>query len=98
MATKKRQKTKYAGVFYIEGVSASGKPEKIYYIRYRKHGRLIEEKAGRQYQDDMTPAKAAGLRGQRIQSKDKTNEEQREEDRNKKKAEKGRYTIDKLWN
>ena len=59
MAAKKRHKTKYAGVFYLEGISATGKPEKIYYIRYRKQGKAIEEKAGRQYQDDMTPLSSA---------------------------------------
>ncbi|MCI5122402.1 MAG: hypothetical protein D3908_14675 [Candidatus Electrothrix sp. AUS4] len=43
------------GVFYIEGTAAkSNRIEKIYYIRYRKDGKLVEEKAGRQYQDDMT--------------------------------------------
>ena len=53
----KRMKTNYWGVFYIEGTSpTNGKPEKIFYIRYRKGGKMIEEKAGRQTQDDMTPA------------------------------------------
>jgi len=60
MPIKNRYKTKYAGVYYIEGKGASG-PEKIYYIIYRRNGKLIEEKAGRQYQDDMTPARAAGI-------------------------------------
>ena len=45
----------------------------------------------------MTPAKAAGLRGQRIQGKEQTNEERREEERAKKKAERQAYTINRLW-
>jgi len=70
MAVIKRQKTKYPGVFFIDGKTPDGKPEKIYYIRYKKDGKAIEEKAGRQYKNDMTPAKAAGIRGERIQGKD----------------------------
>ncbi|MFO7912080.1 MAG: hypothetical protein R6V15_07945 [Desulfotignum sp.] len=74
----------------------NGKPEKSYHIRYRKGGKLVEEKAGRQYQDDMTPAKAAGIRASRIEG-DKTNAEKRAEELAHREAEKGRYTIDKLW-
>jgi len=63
MPSLKRIKTAYPGVFYLEGISnAIGKPERIYYIRYRKGGKLVEEKAGRQFQDDMTPARAARIR------------------------------------
>ncbi|MBA3027399.1 MAG: hypothetical protein FP814_08850 [Desulfobacterium sp.] len=60
MFSRKRIKTKYAGVYFVDGVSASGKSEKIYFIRYRKDGRMVEEKAGRQFANDMTPARAAG--------------------------------------
>ncbi len=63
MPAKKRIRTSYPGVYYISGKSKkSGKPERIYYIRYRKDGKLIEEKTGRQFQDKMTPAKAAEIR------------------------------------
>ncbi|MGO9174671.1 MAG: hypothetical protein ACLQED_00790 [Desulfobaccales bacterium] len=51
-------------------------PEKIYYIRYRRVGKLREEVAGRQYdgvivagrqyEGAMTPTKARALRAQRI--------------------------------
>ena len=79
MPTMKRQKTKYPGVYYIEGHAVgSKKPERIFYIVYRKAGKLIEEKAGRQYQDDMTAAKAAMIRGLRIEGAQPTNEEQRD--------------------
>ncbi|HBT88854.1 site-specific integrase [Desulfobacter sp.] len=93
MAAKKRVKTKYAGVFYLEGISAQGKPEKIYYIRYRKNGKMVEEKAGRQYQDDMTPARASGIRGQRIDGEQATNQERREVEL----ADKSKPTISRLW-
>ena len=38
------------------------KEEKIYYIYYRKKGKVITEKAGRQFKDAMTPAKASNIR------------------------------------
>ena len=97
MPAAKRSKTKYPGVFFIIGQTPNGKPEKIYYIRYRRNGKATEEKAGRQYQDDMTPAKAAGIRGERIQGKDLSNTEQRAKERAQKAAKQGRYTIDRLW-
>jgi integrase len=97
MAVVKRHKTKYPGVFFIDGKAPNGKPEKIYYIRYKKSGKAVEEKAGRHYQDDMTPAKAAGIRGERIQGKELPNTEKRSREKAVKKAEKGRYTVDRLW-
>jgi hypothetical protein len=79
MPARKRFKTKYAGVYFIKSKAGrSNKTEKVYYIMYRKNGRLIEEKAGRQFQDDMTPARAAGLRAGRIDGKQLTNKEKRE--------------------
>jgi len=37
MPTQKRFKTNYPGVYYIKGIAiGTGKPERIYYIRYRK--------------------------------------------------------------
>ena len=64
MPANKRLKTQYPGVYYIEStIGRNGKPERVYYIFYRgKDGKQIEEKAGRQYADDMTPARAAGIR------------------------------------
>ena len=92
MPSVKRHKTNYPGVYYIMGTStANSKPEKIYYIRYRRDGKQVDEKAGRQYQDDMTPARASRIRVDRINGKELSNTEKREE----KKKEK--WTIDKLW-
>ncbi len=74
MPIKNRYKTKYPGVSYIIGQSNyNGKPENIFYIRYRKNGKEIEEKAGRQFQDDMTPARASNIRSLRIEGKQPSN-------------------------
>jgi integrase len=98
MPSLKRMKTNYPGVFYIEGTSpATGKPEKIFYIRYRKAGKLIEEKAGRQFEDDMTPARASTLRSDRMQGKKPSRQEAREQQEAAKKAEAARWTVDRLW-
>ncbi len=97
MPAKQRHKTRYPGVYWIEGKGANGKTERIYYIMYRKEGKLVEEKAGRQFQDDMTPARAARLRAQRMEGKDLSNKARRELERKRKEAEKNRWTITRLW-
>lgn len=98
MAAKQRFKTNYPGVFYIEStVPGTNKPEKIYYIMYRKVGKLIEEKAGRQYQDDMTPARAAGIRSSRLEGKQQSNTEKRQAEIEAKQAERNKWTISRLW-
>ncbi len=92
MPALKRIKTSYPGVFYIEGTSpATGKPEKIFYIRYRKAGKMIEEKAGRQFQDDMTAARAARIRAEKIEGKKLSRKEVREA------AAEIKWTVDRLW-
>ncbi|MEJ2092359.1 MAG: site-specific integrase [Syntrophobacterales bacterium] len=98
MPVLKRIKTNYPGVFYILGTSpATGKPERIFYIRYRKAGKMIEEKAGRQFQDDMTPARATILRAERMKGKKPSRQEAREQREAAKKAEAARWTFDRLW-
>lgn len=94
MAKQERFNTTYPGVYYVMG-AAVGRTgtEKIFYIRYRRDGKPIEEKAGRQYQDDMTPARAAGLRAQRIEGKQQSNQEKREI----KALLADRWTIERLW-
>jgi integrase len=91
MATMQREKTKFPGVLFVWGSGADGKPEKIFYIRYRKNGKQIEEKAGRQFQDDMTPARANALRTDRIQGRELPNEEKRQVLRQE------TWTILRLW-
>ena len=98
MAAMQRFKTNYPGVFYIEStVPGTNKPEKIYYIMYRKGGKLVEEKAGRQYQDDMTPARAAGKRASRLEGKELSNTQERQVEVEAKQAEQNKWTISRLW-
>ena len=85
-----RIKTNYPGVYYIMSKATDGRPEKIYYIFYRKGGKQIEEKAGRQFQNDMTPARAARIRGQRIEG-GASNQERRDE------AKQEVWTVTRLW-
>lgn len=77
MSTMKRNPTKYPGVFYIDGTGAGGKAERIFYIMYRRDGKKIEERVGRQFQDDMTPARAAQIRTRRIEGDELPNRERR---------------------
>jgi integrase len=86
----KRIKTAYPGVYFIMGKATDGRPERIYYIFYRKDGKQIEEKAGRQFKNDMTPARAARIRTQRIEG-DQSNQERREASR------KQAWTLTRLW-
>jgi len=98
MPSLKRIKTDYPGVYYFIGKAiATGKPERIYYIRYRKDGKAIDEKVGRQYQNDMTPAKAALIRAKRIEGRELPNNEKREAEKVAEQAEKSCWTINKLW-
>ena len=94
----KRIKTDYPGVFYRETKRIGAKGlERVYYIVFKKDGKVIEEKVGRQYVDNMTPAKASGIRAERIEGKRKSRKEIRAEQEAKKLAEKNKWTIDKLW-
>ena len=93
-----RHKTDYPGVTYIEAGGPRGKKvERVYYIRYRRNGVMVEEKVGRQYQNAMTEARASQIRADRIRGKEKSNRERRETERAEKEAEKGRWTVSKLW-
>ena len=92
-----RLKTNYPGVFFIDGTAHDGRPEKIFYIRYRRDGKMVEEKAGRQYLNDMTAARAARLRAQRVEGKQQSNQERRELLEAKKRAKANKWTIERLW-
>ncbi len=77
MPKQKRHKTKYPGVYYINGRGLKqGTKEKVYYIHFRKNGKLVEEKAGRQFQDKMTPSRALHIRNQKISGKLPLNRDQ----------------------
>ena len=84
----------YRGVYWIDGIDpATSKQEKVYYIVYRnREGKLIEEKAGRQNKDDMTPSRASKIRARRIHGDELSNEERREATR----ALSNRWTIGKI--
>jgi integrase len=89
MPRQKRYPTKYPSVYYIMGQSlADGRPEKIFYIRYRRESRQIDEPVGRQSPPDaMTAAKASQIRVARI----------RGEDSNREQWEKKKWSLNKLW-
>lgn len=98
MSLIKRNGTKYPGVFFISGiVTGQSKPESIYYIRYRRNGKLIEEKVGSKSKDDMTPYKANNIRSERIRGKQPSNRERRSAEKELKKSENNKWTINKIW-
>lgn len=98
MASTKRIRTKYPGVFYRESARIGGVgEERVYYIVFKKDGKVLEEKVGRQYADDMTPAKAAGIRAERIENRRASRKEIRAAAAAQKTAEAMRPTFGKLW-
>ena len=92
MPKQDRLKTKYPGVYYIDKGN-----EKVFYIIYYLNGKKIEEKAGRQFADDMTAAKAAGIRAERSKGKEPSNKTRREQTKAVKLAEAGKMTLSRLW-
>ena len=91
-------KTDYPGVFFTLGKRAGKgkKEEKVYYIVYRRNGKLVNEKAGKQFQNDMTPARASELRTRRIEGRELSNTERRSAERAFKEQEHP-WTIGRLW-
>ncbi len=94
----KRHNTNYPGIFSREAKRIGGKgTEKVYYVVYKKNGKAHEEKAGRQYADDMTPARAAGIRAELIEGKRLTRKEKRKQEQAIKVAEAHKWTTDRLF-
>lgn len=92
---QERHSTGYKGVYYIIAPAVgTGKPEKIFYLRYRRLGKLIEEVAGRQGRDDMTAARASAIRVKRLQGDTLSNKERRAKE---KEAKAGKWTIARIW-
>lgn len=90
----KRFKTDYPGVFFREADRIGGKgKEKVFYIVFKKNNKTCEEKAGRQFQDDMTAARAARIRAAIIEG----NRKSRTEMRTQEKAISEIMTINKIW-
>ena len=99
MAAVKRNPTKYPGVYYRE-VKRTGSPqetEKVFYIVFKKEGKVHEEKVGRQHTDDMTAAKAATIRAERIEGKRASRKEERKAAKAAEEAERNKVTIGKIW-
>ncbi|WP_027357839.1 tyrosine-type recombinase/integrase [Desulforegula conservatrix] len=94
-----RNKTDYPGVFYRfrERTGHKGKIEKVYYVLYKKNGKLFEEPVGGQHSDDMTAAKASRIRAELIEGKRHSKKEEREAEKARKAAEESKWTIHKLW-
>lgn len=88
----KRYPTKYPGVSFRLAERIGGRGlEKVFYIRFTRDGKVIEEKVGRQYADSITEARAALIRGERIENKRPSRKQIREE----RKAVK--WTLNSLW-
>ena len=88
----KRHKTTYPGIFYREAERIGGKGiEKVYYIVFKQGGKVYEEKVGRQFKDDMTPARASLIRAERIEGRRQSRKEIREA------AAVTKWTVGRLW-
>jgi integrase len=97
MPRQERHKTTYPGVYYVQEARGGQRPEKVFYIVYRnREGRQVEEKAGRQFKDAMTAARAATLRAQRVAGQP-SNQEKREARKAEEAAKAGRWTVSRLW-
>jgi len=108
MPTMKRIKVRGTrGVYYILGTSpATGKPERIYYIRYRDpSGKLIEEKVGRatvrrtgaEQKGEMTALDASNIRADRMRGRTLSNRNRREAEEVAKADEAGKWTLSRLF-
>ncbi len=94
----KRTKTNYPGVYFrdVERVGRQGL-EKMFYIVFKKDGKTIEEKAGRQYADNMTAAKASAIRSERIEGKRDAPKDIRAKRQAEKQEHLNRPTYARIW-
>ena len=99
MDTKKRHYCDgYKGVFYREAKRIGGPgTEKVYYVAYKKDGKDIEAKVGRQYTDGMTPAKASKKRGNLIEGREESPQEKRKREKQEKEQAEIPKTINEIW-
>ncbi|MFC2170872.1 tyrosine-type recombinase/integrase [Calditrichota bacterium] len=106
-----RIKTDYVGVYYrlvdrvgdpkkhtsgIKTGNNASRKEKVYYIRFKHTGKVIEEKVGKQ-SEDMTPARAAQRRADRIRGKVESRQEKRTRLAKEAKEEESKWTVDRIW-
>ena len=93
----KRQKTNYPGVYFRESKRIGGTgTEKVFYVTFTRDGKMVEAKAGRQYQDDMTPARAARIRGQLIEGRIETRKEKRDREQAEAAEVASKWTLDRI--
>lgn len=98
MAGQSRIKTNYPGVYYrIAERKGKAGEERVYYIVFKQEGKVIEEKVGRQFADNMTPAKASGVRAERIEGRRASRKEIRQAAEAAKVAAAAKPTIARLW-
>jgi integrase len=89
-----RIKTEYPGVYYREVKRLGGKGmERVYYIVFKKNGKVYEEKIGRHHADKLTPARVNTIRSDRIEGRRKSRKEIREEEKAKDRV----WTVSRLW-
>ena len=93
MPKQNRQITRYNGVYFVDLVNG----DQTYFMRYKKDGKLIEERAGRKTQG-WTAAKANRLRTDRLAGKSESNVEKRIKDKAEKESLHNRWTFQKLFN
>ena len=66
-------------MFYREAGHSGGKAlELVYYIVFKKGGKVHEEKVGRQFADDLAPASATRIRAGRLEGQRQLRKEIRE--------------------
>ena len=100
MAASQRHPTKYPGVFYRIARRISSQKdttEKVFYIVFKKNGKIYEEKVGRQFADNMTEAKAAIIRSERIEGKRLSRQEIKHAQEQAALEEQRKTTIGKIW-
>ena len=88
MPRQARNTTRYPGVYVVD--LSSG--DQTFFIRYKREGKLIEERAGRKKQG-MTGAKANKIRADRMSGKLETNAQKRA----RLTSQAGRLRIHGLW-
>ena len=88
MPRQTRNTTRYPGVYVVD--LSSG--DQTFFIRYKREGKLIEERAGRKKQG-MTGAKANKIRADRMSGKLETNAQKRA----RLLSQAGRLRINGLW-
>jgi len=92
MPKQSRQSTRHIGVYIYD--LANG--DQTYFMRYKKDGKLIEEKAGRKTQG-WTAASANRLRTERLAGKSESNTEKRSKEREAKRVKGNLWTFRRLF-